>query len=104
MQFIKNWYSYNESDENSKPEIFSYTTYDLPREEDLIDVNQYGLPAEEILNGFYYTIVGRGILSEKNRKMIIEAIARLCQMYPDNEEYKKALIKANDLKSKEYGN
>ena len=91
----------NESVEyKEKPKIFSATYYRLPNENDLIDINKYNLSSEEILKGFWYTIVGRGIMSLENKNMIIQSINLLWQMYPSNEEYKKALINAKNIKSR----
>lgn len=79
-----------------KPKIFTYTIYRLPTKEELIDVNNSQLNADEIINGFTYTIVGRGIKSPENKKMIINSIKLLHDLYPDNMEYKIALNRIND--------
>jgi DNA-directed RNA polymerase subunit RPC12/RpoP len=85
---------------NEKPSIFTYTTYRDPTDEELVNVNNSDLPAKEVLHGFYYTIVGRGFLGEENKQQIVNAIDRLCKMYPDNKEYKTALDNAKELKPK----
>jgi len=82
------------------PKFFSYTHYKLPNEEELKDINNYGLSSNEILNGFKYSIVGRGVMSKDNKIKIIESIKMLCNLYPDNTEYKKALIDAENITSK----
>lgn len=79
------------SEEISTPNIFLHTTYRLPTKEDLIDIDNHHLNAKEIVNGFGYTVVGRGINSSKNHDMIIKSIEMLCNQFPDNDEYKKAL-------------
>lgn len=91
----------NESLEyKQKPKIFSSTYYRLPNKDELIDINKYNLSSTEILKGFIYTIVGRGIMSKQNKENIIKSIKMLCDMYPHNEEYKKALVDAQNIKSK----
>lgn len=75
----------------SKPKLFTYTAYRLPNKEDLIDIDNCKLTSDEIIEGFGYTIVGRGILGSKQRKDIIQSIQMLVDMFPTNKEYKKAL-------------
>lgn len=70
------------------------------KEKDIIDINEYNLSSKEIVNGFIYTIVGKGIMSRENKEKIIISIKMMCDMYPHNEEYKKALIEAKNIKSK----
>lgn len=78
--------------DRTKPSIFQYTIYRLPTEEELKEFAEFpNLTAKEIENGFGYTIIGRGIASAKNKQMIIDSIQMLIDMYPENEEYKKAL-------------
>lgn len=89
----------NESISN-KPDIFTHTIYRLPTENELIDVNNYNLSSTEILNGFRYTIVGRGIMSIKNKNMIIQSIKLLCELFPDNQNYKIALEDSENIKLK----
>jgi len=79
----------------SKPTIFRGTTYRNPTVAELKEVNDYNLSAQEIINGFTYTIVGRGMRNEKTYNMIISAIENLIKLYPDNMEYKKALDMIN---------
>lgn len=79
--------------ENKQPKIFSQTIYRTPTKEELIDINNYDLTADEIVNGFNYTIVGRGMQSEKNKKMIYYSVQLLLNMYPNNKEYQLALNK-----------
>ena len=85
----------NEESE-SKPDIFTHTIYRLPTKEELIDVNSFNLSPEKIKNGFGYTIIGRGIKSKKNKEMIIQSISKLCDLFPENENYKKALGLVNE--------
>lgn len=80
-----------------KPKIFQSTIYRLPNKEELENVNSFNLNAEEILDGFSYTIIGRGIFSDKNKEMIIQSIKMLCDLFPENSEYKTALKKAMDV-------
>jgi hypothetical protein len=87
----------NNFNENKKPKIFTYTAYRIPNQEDLNEINSTKLSAKEILNGFTYTIVGRGVLSDKSKIDITESIKMLINIDPNNEEYKKALTMANEL-------
>ena len=91
----------NES-ESKKPIIFQYTTYRNPTEKELIEVDSCNLNAEDILNGFCYTIVGKGFKSAENIKMIVDSIEKLCKMFPNKEQYKKALEDAKLLKPKQF--
>lgn len=88
MKYLKLYESYE-----SKPEIFSHTIYRLPTENELKEFENYDLSSEDIINGFKYTIIGRGIASNKNKQMIIDSIEMLCDKYPNNENYTEALRK-----------
>lgn len=76
--------------EKRVPSIFSRTIYGIPNDEELREVNSCGLTCDEIISGFEYTIIGRGMKSKKNSQMIMASIARLCELFPDNGEYAKA--------------
>lgn len=83
------------------PSIFTETIYRLPTKDELIDVDSHNLSAGEIVKGFFYTIVGRGILQQREKDTIIRAIEMLCRMFPHNTIYKDALKKAlNDFAKK----
>lgn len=84
--------------ESIKPEMFTCTEYRLPTEKDLIDIDSHNLSGDEVYNGFCYTIIGKGIKSEKNKNDIIKSITLLIDKYPNNDEYKKALTKAKNMK------
>jgi hypothetical protein len=81
-----------------KPEIFEQTIYRLPKISELKEVNDFQLNSNEILEGFKYTMVGRGIMSTETKNQIIEAISNLVKLYPNNNEYKIALNKAKEIK------
>lgn len=76
---------------DNKPSIFTYTIYRLPTDAELEEINNCDLSADDIVNGFSYTIIGRGIISTKNKQMIIKSIEMLCEKYPDNTRYLEAL-------------
>ena len=76
------------------PIIFKGTIYRLPTVDELKDVDDFNLNSEDICSGFSYTIVGRGILDAKKKELIIKSIKRLSELYPNNENYKKALSDA----------
>ena len=78
-----------------KPSIFTHTIYRLPTKDELIEVDSYNLSPDEIVNGFFYTIVGRGILRRDNKNMIIESIKALYKMFPG--KYEETLNKAKNL-------
>lgn len=84
----------------SKPKIFTYTAYRLPNQEDIKEINDSNLSGKEIFNGLSYTLIGRGILSTETKNKIIEAINMLIESNPNNEEFKKALVMAKDLKGR----
>jgi hypothetical protein len=84
----------------SKPKIFTYTAYRLPNQEDIKEINDSNLSGEEIFNGLSYTLIGRGILSTETKNKIIEAINMLIESNPNNEEFKKALVMAKNLKGR----
>lgn len=81
-----------------KPFIFSRTTYRRPTDKDLVEVDRFNLSPKEIVNGFYYTLVGRGFLDSSKKQMIVESIQRLMSINPNNRNYKAALVEARDLK------
>lgn len=80
------------------PSIFKSTIYRMATDKELEEVNSYKLPCDAISQGFGYTIVGRGMYWQKQKDLIIKCISRLCELYPDNKEYKSALQKAQEKK------
>lgn len=79
------------------PSIFTRTYYALPTSEQVEEFQDFQhLTAEDIVQGFGYTIVGRGVSSPDNCKKIVESIRMLTERYPDNEAYKDALVKAQE--------
>ena len=91
MKHLKLYESYKHND---KPDIFTHTIYRLPTEDELLDFEKCDLSSDDILKGFKYTIIGRGIASKENKQMIIDSIQLLCDKYPGNEIYLDALGKA----------
>lgn len=87
--------------DKTKPSIFQYTIYRLPTDEELKEFKNYpNLTAKDIENGFGYTMIGRGIKSGKNIKMIQDGIKMLINKYPAYKRYKEVLEIAMKLKSK----
>ena len=79
------------------PSIFTRTYYALPTSEQIEEFEKFQhLTAEEIVQGFGYTIVGRGVSSPDNCKKIVESIRMLVDRYPENEAYQHALVKAQE--------
>jgi hypothetical protein len=76
---------------NEKPKIFQYTIYRLPEKEEIYNIDKFNLSAKEILDGFGYTIIGRGIASKSNYDAIFKSIQMMIDEFPDNENYKEAL-------------
>lgn len=83
-----------------KPKIFTYTAYRLPNIEDIDQINNAKLSAKEIFDGFSYTLIGRGILSNETKSKIVEAISMLINSNPENLEYQKALEMAKSMKGR----
>ncbi len=75
------------------PSIFRATIYRMPTAQELEEVNKYNLSADDIAQGFSYTMIGRGVKSQQNSKQIVDSITQLSKMYPDNSAYKQALTK-----------
>lgn len=85
----------------SKPSIFQYTIYRLPSYDEIMEFANFpNLSADEILKGFKYTMIGRGILSKENKNMIQESLKMLINNYPNIQQYKDALESSNNLKPK----
>ncbi len=80
--------------EDNLPSIFKKTIYRLPTAEELKEVDERKMSADDIRQGFSYTIIGRGVKSPKNEAMIKESITMLSEMFPENTEYKEALNKS----------
>lgn len=81
------WEKYN----NNLPSIFKRTIYRLPTNEELKEFEDYQLTADDVIKGFGYTIIGRGIKSKDNIEMIFRCIEMLSLKYPNNDNYKMAL-------------
>ncbi len=81
--------------------VFTHTIYRLPTDEELKKFDKFpDMTAQEVLNEISYTIVGRGIMSQKNKDLIIESIKRLIELFPDYETYKGSLELAKKLGSR----
>ncbi len=91
LKTLENYYM------DKKPSIFNHTIYRLPTDAELEEINNYDLSADEIFNGFGYTIIGRGITSTDNKQKIIKSIEMLCEKYPENLEYLSALNLAKEM-------
>lgn len=106
MENIKkyNQFTLNESIWDSHgdrlPSIFKQTIYRLPTDEELIEVDSFKLKSADIIQGVGYTIIGRGMRSLENKRLIIQTIEKLIELFPSNIEYLTALDKANELKIK----
>lgn len=77
-----------------KPSIFTYTTYRFPTDDELKEFERYPhLTEDDIIQGFGYTIIGRGISSKRNKEKVLECLKMLSDKYPDNEVYRNAYEK-----------
>lgn len=84
------------SKDKREPDIFQYTAYRLPSESDLDDIHSCNLSSDQVLSGFVYTLVGKGVTTKKNIQDIITSIDRLNRRHPDRR-YQIALAKAKKL-------
>lgn len=84
-------------DNPNLPEIFTFTAYRLPTLEELDEIHNCNLTADEVHDGFCYTLIGRGMLSQKIKEDIIVATQMLCDRHP-SPIYIQALEKAKSLK------
>ena len=76
--------------ESRTPNFFSRTHYRLPDEDDLIDIDRCHPTPKQIVDGFSYTIIGKGMRSAENRIMIIQSLEMLYSMFP-KAEYARAI-------------
>lgn len=83
----------NDNKDAIKPKIFQQTIYRMPTTDELIELNTHinNLTPQDIYNGFGYTMIGRGIKNDKNKKQIVDSIKELIKMFPDENKYKEAL-------------
>lgn len=106
VQSFNEWMSLRESNlwerhGENLPSIFRRTYYALPTNEQIEEFQQYpDLTAKDILQGFGYTIVGRGVDSPKNKQMIVDSIQMLSDRYPEKQAYKEALVLAKEQQKK----
>lgn len=77
--------------EKCKPSFFNKTCYREPTNSELEEINKCKLNSKEVIDGLTYSIVGRGMLNEKTKLTIISALSSLVKMFPENNEYAKAL-------------
>ncbi len=95
LQESNMWERYGEN----LPSMFRMTHYALPTQQQLDEFQNYpDLTADDIVQGFGYTIVGRGVNSPRNTKMIIDSIQMLADRYPESKTYKEALAIARERK------
>ena len=74
-----------------KPTFFEYTHYRFPTNEELTEIDKCNLTNDELLHGFTYNIVGKGIKSEQKKQDIKKCIEMLCELSPKNKQYKELL-------------
>lgn len=97
LQTFNEWLQENNLWERHKelPSIFRRTYYALPTSEQIEEFALYkNLTADDILDGFSYTIIGRGMKNPDNDKKIVNSIQMLVDRYPENKTYQDALVKA----------
>jgi hypothetical protein len=77
---------------DGKPSIFCYTIYRFPDAEEFKEFEEFpDLTPDQIVQGFSYTMIGRGMPNPSNKKLIKDSIEKLIELYPDKETYKEAL-------------
>ena len=79
-----------EQENKSLPKIFTQTIYRMPTDEEIKDFSNYDLSGNDVEKGLHYTIVGRGILDNKNKQLIVKSLKRVTELFPDNESFKAA--------------
>lgn len=84
------------SGEGRVPRMFQYTAYRLPTNADLDEIHACNLSSDQVLSGFVYTIVGKGITNRENIRDIVVSIDLLNKRHPD-ARYQVALEKAKKL-------
>ena len=82
--------------EHKLPSYFTSTWYALPTKKQIDEFKDYNLSADDIYQGLCYSLIGKGMHDNINHENIIKAAQMLCDAYPDNEEYKKALSKEQE--------
>lgn len=87
--------------ENTKPEIFNGTIYRIPTEKELQEVHNSNLTVDEIFDGLWYTIVGRGMTFSKQKEQIIRSSMKLKDMFPEESKYDELYKRAQDIKVRE---
>ncbi len=86
-----------------QPMIFTETIYRMPTKSELNEVHGHDLDADQLIKGFIYTMVGKGIHTPTTEANILGAIAELHDMYPDREVYLEALMQYAELSKKLMG-
>lgn len=77
--------------QNKKPSFFRGTKYREPNNDELQEIHEAKCSFDELMQGFGYAIIGRGIKRQQEKDMIISSIEKLLSLQPDNEQYKIAL-------------
>ena len=87
---------------SDEPSFFKSTHYRLPTKEELVEINNSKPTLSELRQGFGYNIIGRGLLGQKQKEMLIKCAEMLCGMFPDNETYKKLSECEKNIKADVY--
>jgi len=82
---------------NKKPSFFQGTKYRDPTDVELLEIHESGPTGEDLMKGFGYAMIGRGMLNNDNKAMIISAIERLCKLQSSNKGYWAALEQAKSM-------
>ena len=88
--------------ESIKPvyNVFKSTIYRMPTDDELRKFEKFPEETvEQIANEIEYTIIGRGMTTDKNINLMRNAAARLFELFPDNPKYKQLIEKFKNLKS-----
>jgi len=88
----------DKSSSHKKPSFFTATKYRDPTDKELQEIHDSNPNADDLIQGFGYSIIGRGFAAFKHKLMIINAIERLNKLDPGNQQYKIALKRAKSMK------
>lgn len=87
--------SKNHKKASNKPSIFQRTIYRIPTANELREVDSCNLSPDEIHKSLCYTIVGRGMLGQEEKEMIVKSAKLLNDMFPG--KYEEVINKAMRL-------
>jgi hypothetical protein len=83
MKHIKDYNDFlNES--STLPGFLTQTLYRELTDEEIKDLKNYSISGHDLTNALQYVIVGKGILDDNNKKLILKTYKKIVHTYPDN--------------------